>query len=66
MTGGGWVTFGWVMVFVLPSAVGLAAIFWPERIPKDRTVQAIQRRIEDEDDPPPLAWSLRLRHERPV
>ncbi|MFD6158050.1 hypothetical protein ACFWF7_10625 [Nocardia sp. NPDC060256] len=45
---GGWVTLGWVIVFALPLAVGLLAILWPERIPKDRTVDGIRQRIQDE------------------
>ncbi|WP_155981077.1 hypothetical protein [Nocardia sp. CNY236] len=46
---GAWLTVGWVIVFCLPLAVLLAAILWPERIPKDRTVQGIRERIEDEN-----------------
>ncbi|WP_158607759.1 hypothetical protein [Nocardia panacis] len=53
----GWITLGWVVVFGLPLGVVLAVILWPERIPKDRTVQAIRRRIEDEDGQPPAAGS---------
>ncbi|MFI7002507.1 hypothetical protein [Nocardia sp. NPDC050175] len=37
----------------LPLTVLLAVILWPEHIPKDRTVQAIQRRIKDEEESPP-------------
>lgn len=44
-----WIMLGWVAVIGLPLAVLVAVILWPERIPKDRTVQAIQRRIEGED-----------------
>ncbi|MGQ4614842.1 hypothetical protein [Nocardia sp. R7R-8] len=40
---------GWVLVFALPGAVMVAVIFWPEHIPKDRTVEVIRQRIEDED-----------------
>jgi hypothetical protein len=29
---------GWALVFGIPAAVMVAVIFWPERIPKDRTV----------------------------
>ncbi|MEV4236433.1 MULTISPECIES: hypothetical protein [unclassified Nocardia] len=43
-----WIMLGWVIVFGLPLTVVFAVIFWPERIPKDRTVQAIRQRIEDE------------------
>jgi hypothetical protein len=42
---------GWVLVFGLPVAVMVAVIFWPERIPKDRTVETIRQRIEEEDEP---------------
>ncbi|WP_433714620.1 hypothetical protein ACQP2U_11230 [Nocardia sp. CA-084685] len=44
-----WIALGWVIVLGLPLTVVLAVIFWPERIPKDRTVRAIRQRIEDED-----------------
>ncbi|WP_280269173.1 hypothetical protein [Nocardia wallacei] len=49
MSGGMWIVLGWVVVFALPLAVWLWAMFWPERIPPDRTVEAIRRRVEDED-----------------
>ncbi|MET9283899.1 hypothetical protein ABZ894_05210 [Nocardia beijingensis] len=39
---------GWVLVFALPGVVLVAVICWPERLPKDRTVEAIRQRIEDE------------------
>ncbi|WP_255342568.1 hypothetical protein [Nocardia sp. CNY236] len=39
-----------MVVIGLPVAVLVTAILWPERIPKDRSVEAIRRRIEDEDD----------------
>ncbi|WP_280294417.1 hypothetical protein [Nocardia abscessus] len=42
---------GWVLVFALPGAVMVGVIFWPERIPKDRTVEAIRQRIDDEGEP---------------
>lgn len=45
----GWITLGFVVVIRLPIAVIFAVIFWPERIPKDRTVEEIRRRIESED-----------------
>lgn len=48
----GWVTLGWVMVFGLPLAVIIAVVLWPERIPKDRTVEAIRQRIEEEGGTP--------------
>ncbi|NNH75904.1 hypothetical protein HLB23_39660 [Nocardia uniformis] len=52
---GGWITLGWIIVLGLPLAVLVATILWPERIPKDRTVDAIARRIQDEDGQPPTA-----------
>ncbi|WP_433714625.1 hypothetical protein ACQP2U_11255 [Nocardia sp. CA-084685] len=45
------IVLGWAVVFGLPLIVFIVAVFWPERIPKDRTVQAIRQRIESEDDP---------------
>ncbi|WP_330250924.1 hypothetical protein OG874_32675 [Nocardia sp. NBC_00565] len=42
-----WIVLGWVVVLGLPSAVLAAVILWPERIPPDRTVEAIQRRLEE-------------------
>ncbi|MBF6226088.1 hypothetical protein IU470_13385 [Nocardia abscessus] len=36
-----------------PARVLPGAILWPERVPKDRTVEAIRQRTEDEGDPPP-------------
>lgn len=51
MGGDGWLIFGFVIAVGLPLAVLVAAICWPVRIPKDRTVEAIQQRIEDEDGP---------------
>ncbi|MGY4099693.1 hypothetical protein ACW2Q0_09050 [Nocardia sp. R16R-3T] len=45
-------TFGLVAAVGLPLLVLIGAIFWPARIPKDRTVEAIKQRIEDEDLPP--------------
>lgn len=44
-----WITLGWVLVFALPGAVLIAVVCWPERLPKDRTVEAIRQHIEDED-----------------
>ncbi|WP_327097574.1 hypothetical protein OIE68_01460 [Nocardia vinacea] len=52
MSGGIWITLGWVLVFALPLAVLVAAILWPERIPKDCTVETIRRRVEAESNPP--------------
>ena len=43
------ITFLWVVVFALPISVILAAILWPERIPPERTVDAIRERVERED-----------------
>lgn len=43
------ITIGWVVCFGLPLAVTAAAIVWPERISKDRTVRGIRERIERED-----------------
>jgi|GEM_PF-3947004 len=47
MSGG--VEFGLVLAVGLPLAVLIGALCWPSRIPKDRTVHAIRRRIEKED-----------------
>jgi len=44
------ITLGLVLAIGLPLAVALCAAFWPERIPDDRSVEAIRRRIEDEDE----------------
>lgn len=49
---GVWLTLGWVAVIGLPLGVLVAVILWPERIPKDRSVDGIRKRIETEDDPP--------------
>ncbi|MCX4096176.1 hypothetical protein [Nocardia sp. alder85J] len=46
------ITFGLIAAVGVPLAVLVLAIVWPERIPKDRTVEAIRRRIEAEDRPP--------------
>ncbi|RDI44514.1 hypothetical protein [Nocardia mexicana] len=51
MTGGGWLTFGFVIAIGLPLTVLVAVICWPERTPEDRTVEAIRRRVENEDAP---------------
>lgn len=42
------IVLGWVLVFALPISVIIAAILWPERIPPDRTVDAIRERVEAE------------------
>lgn len=39
----------------VPLAVLIGVVCWPERIPKDRSVAAIRKRIEDEDSNPPTA-----------
>ncbi|MQY25115.1 hypothetical protein [Nocardia aurantia] len=46
------ITFGLIAAVGVPLAVLVLAIFWPERVPQDRTVEAIRRRIEAEDQPP--------------
>ncbi|MGW0358527.1 hypothetical protein ACWDXV_30425 [Nocardia nova] len=46
----GWMFIGWLVVVGLPVAVLVAVILWPERIPDDRTVEGIRRRIEAEDE----------------
>ncbi|WP_280305085.1 hypothetical protein [Nocardia neocaledoniensis] len=43
------ITLLWIVVFGLPTTVLFAAILWPQRIPEDRTVDAIRRRVERED-----------------
>ncbi|MGW4770280.1 hypothetical protein ACWEO2_19815 [Nocardia sp. NPDC004278] len=43
------IALGWMTVFGLPLTVVFAAIFWPERIPKDQTVEAIRRQVESEE-----------------
>ncbi|WP_433524874.1 hypothetical protein ACQPZ2_07475 [Nocardia pseudovaccinii] len=45
-------TLGLVVAVGLPLAVFVGAIFWPDRISPDRTVEAIRQRIEDEDEMP--------------
>lgn len=52
MSGGVWLVLGWVVVIGLPSAVLAAAILWPERIPRERSVDGIRQRIESEDGEP--------------
>ncbi|MFI5782384.1 hypothetical protein [Nocardia sp. NPDC051570] len=44
--------WGLAIVIGIPLAVFLAATFWPQRIPKGRSVHEIQQRIEGEDDVP--------------
>ncbi|MCU1643381.1 MAG: hypothetical protein JWN03_3656 [Nocardia sp.] len=43
---------GFVLAVGIPLGVLVGAIFWPERVPKDRTVDVIRQRIADEDGPP--------------
>ncbi|WP_280382342.1 hypothetical protein [Nocardia wallacei] len=40
---------GLFVVIAIPLGVAAAAVFWPQRIPKDRSVEAIRDRIEHED-----------------
>ncbi|WP_280268688.1 hypothetical protein [Nocardia wallacei] len=47
----GWATFGLFLgVLGLSVIVFCAIVYWPQRVPKDRTVDAIRKRIEEEDD----------------
>jgi hypothetical protein len=46
----GWDEFGlFLAALVLSGVVYCVIAYWPQRLPKDRTVQAIQKRIEEED-----------------
>ncbi|NKY26578.1 hypothetical protein [Nocardia gamkensis] len=47
----GWIMLGWVLVIGLPLTVVLAVILWPERIPRERSVEGIRESIEHEDEP---------------
>ncbi|RDI42907.1 hypothetical protein [Nocardia mexicana] len=49
MTSGIWVIIGFVVVLGLPLAVVVGAIWWPERIPTERSVDGIRHRVEEED-----------------
>ncbi|OXR44376.1 hypothetical protein B7C42_03165 [Nocardia cerradoensis] len=42
------IALGFAVAVGLPLIVLVAAILWPQRIPKDRTVAAIRQRVEDE------------------
>ncbi|MFQ6330703.1 hypothetical protein ACLMAL_31820 [Nocardia sp. CWNU-33] len=53
MSSNGWIALGWMVVIGLPVAVLVAVILWPERIPKERSVEAIRQRVEAEGNPPP-------------
>ncbi|MFI5777731.1 hypothetical protein [Nocardia sp. NPDC051570] len=44
--------WGLVIVIGIPLAVFLVVIFWPQRIPKGRSVHEIRQRIEGEDHEP--------------
>ncbi|WP_433635502.1 hypothetical protein [Nocardia sp. CA-120079] len=45
MIGDGWIMCGLVMALGLPLGVLVALTVWPERIPADRTVEAIRTRL---------------------
>ncbi|NKY42079.1 hypothetical protein [Nocardia cerradoensis] len=45
----GWALCGFVVCIGLPLVVLIATLVVPQRIPKDRKVDAIRRRIENED-----------------
>ncbi|WP_330251791.1 hypothetical protein OG874_37615 [Nocardia sp. NBC_00565] len=49
MIGDGWIMLGLMLASGLPLGVVVAVIVWPERIPKDRTVEAIRERVEAEE-----------------
>ncbi|MFD6224507.1 hypothetical protein [Nocardia asteroides] len=49
----------WILVFGIPTVVLVGAIVWPERIPPDRMVDAIQQRLECEAGATPAAESVR-------
>lgn len=42
------ITLGFVLAVVIPAAVLVGAIVWPERITADRTVGGIQARVESD------------------
>lgn len=42
------ITLGFVLAVVIPAAVLVGAIVWPEHITEDRTVGGIQARVESE------------------
>ncbi|MGW4770795.1 hypothetical protein ACWEO2_22485 [Nocardia sp. NPDC004278] len=44
-----WTLFGLTVAVGLPLAVILGTVFWPTQIPKDKSVDGIRQRIEDED-----------------
>ncbi len=43
------IVLGWVVVVGLPLAVIVGAIYWPERIPPEKSVDGIRARVEAED-----------------
>ncbi|WP_446225716.1 hypothetical protein ACTWPB_11975 [Nocardia sp. IBHARD005] len=45
------ITLGFAVAVGLPLAVIVGVVLWPERIPPDRTVSAIQQRLEAETCP---------------
>ncbi|MFI7000438.1 hypothetical protein [Nocardia sp. NPDC050175] len=45
----GKVVFGLALAIGLPLVVLVVALFWPQRIPKDRSVSGIRQRIEEGD-----------------
>ncbi|MFI6367546.1 hypothetical protein ACIBG0_32905 [Nocardia sp. NPDC050630] len=40
---------GLVVAVCIPLGVFVVAVFWPQRMPKEKSVQAIRERIERED-----------------
>lgn len=44
-----WVFLGWAVAIGLPLVVIVAAVFWPERISPEKSVDGIRARIEDEE-----------------
>lgn len=40
---------GLSVAFAVPLGAFFAVVFWPERIPKEKSVQAIREQIERED-----------------
>lgn len=45
----GWALLGLAVCIGLPLSVLIATLIVPQRIPKDRKVDVIRRRIENED-----------------
>ncbi len=44
----GWIEVGIAVAIGLPLGVLVGTIYWPERIPKGRSVEDIKRRVEEE------------------